>query len=110
MKILIQNSNYKASNGEMKQADILIEDGIITKIDKKLETAADRIVDANGLLVAPGFIDLHIHLREPGGEKKETIETAEEVNPVLSSFPVQALLPSASPCPSSFCNFLLSSG
>lgn len=100
MKILIQNSNYKASNGEMKQADILIEGGIITKIDKKLETAADRIVDANGLLVAPGFIDLHIHLREPGGEKKETIETG-TLAAARGGFTTVAAMPNTRPVPDS---------
>jgi dihydroorotase len=100
MKILIQNSNYKASNGDMKQADILIQDGIITKIDRKIEETADRIVDANGLLVAPGFIDLHIHLREPGGEKKETIETG-TLAAARGGFTTVAAMPNTRPVPDS---------
>lgn len=100
MKILIQNSNYKASNGEMIQADILIEDGVITKIDRKIDEAADRIVDADGLLVAPGFIDLHIHLREPGGEKKETIETG-TLAAARGGFTTVAAMPNTRPVPDS---------
>jgi dihydroorotase len=100
MKILIQNSNYKASNGDMKQADILIQDGVITKIDRKIEETADRIVDANGLLVAPGFIDLHIHLREPGGEKKETIETG-TLAAARGGFTTVAAMPNTRPVPDS---------
>ena len=55
--------------------DLLIEDGIITKCDKSIEGSFDEVIDADGLLVMPGLIDLHVHLREPGFEYKETIET-----------------------------------
>lgn len=100
MKILIQNSNYKASNGEFKHADILIEDGVITKIARKIDVTADRMIDANGLLVAPGFIDLHIHLREPGGEKKETIETG-TLAAARGGFTTVAAMPNTRPVPDS---------
>jgi len=54
--------------------DLLIEDGTIAKVDKKIK-ANVHTIDATGLVVAPGFIDLHTHLREPGQEHKETIAT-----------------------------------
>jgi dihydroorotase len=54
--------------------DILIEGGVVTRVDKKIKSNAD-VIDAGGLVVAPGFIDLHTHLREPGQEHKETIAT-----------------------------------
>ena len=54
--------------------DVLIEDGSIARIDKKIKSNIAAI-DATGLIVAPGFIDLHTHLREPGQEHKETIAT-----------------------------------
>jgi dihydroorotase len=56
--------------------DILIRDGRVTEIaaPKKIK-AADEKFDARGLVVAPGFIDLHVHLREPGQSHKETIAT-----------------------------------
>jgi dihydroorotase len=52
--------------------DILIEGGSITKLDKSIKASVTRI-EASGLIAAPGFIDLHTHLREPGQEHKETI-------------------------------------
>lgn len=55
--------------------DILIENNIIKQIGESIEEQADQIIDASGKYVMPGFIDLHVHLREPGFEYKETIET-----------------------------------
>lgn len=54
--------------------DVLIEEGSISRVDKKIR-ADVKTFDASGLVVAPGFIDLHTHLREPGQEHKETIAT-----------------------------------
>ena len=56
------------------KADLLIEDGVIAEVGKKLR-ASGEVIDADGLVIAPGFIDLHTHLREPGQEHKETIAT-----------------------------------
>ncbi len=56
--------------------DILVEDGTITGLAEKIEPTQDLpVLDAAGLVVAPGFIDIHVHLREPGYEYKETIAT-----------------------------------
>lgn len=57
--------------------DLIIENGIILKSSKSVKdlTDVDNIIDAEGMLVMPGLIDLHVHLREPGFEHKETIET-----------------------------------
>ncbi len=55
--------------------DILIEDGTIRRIEPRLDVAADRTIEAQGEIVAPGFVDIHVHLREPGGEASETLET-----------------------------------
>ncbi len=55
--------------------DLLIAEGKIASIDKKMEKAGAETFDASGMVVAPGFLDLHVHLREPGGEKAETIAT-----------------------------------
>ncbi len=56
--------------------DVLIRGGAIARIDKDIEKKdADRVIDAEGLIVAPGLIDVHTHLREPGYEWKETIRT-----------------------------------
>jgi dihydroorotase len=73
MNILIQNGRVIDPSQSMDaKTDILIEDGVITKVGKKLKSP-DLVIDADGLIVAPGFIDLHTHLREPGQEHKETI-------------------------------------
>src|SRR6266436_3814246 len=56
-------------------ADVWIEDGIIKGVGPGLSSPGVQVFDATGLVVAPGFIDMHVHLREPGFEHAETIET-----------------------------------
>lgn len=55
--------------------DILVEKNKITKVSKNIEVQADEIIDATGLLIMPGFIDMHVHLRDPGLTYKEDICT-----------------------------------
>jgi dihydroorotase len=55
--------------------DVLIRDGEIAEIGTDLDGVSIDTLDASGMIVAPGFIDLHTHLREPGQEHKETIRT-----------------------------------
>ncbi|MEH7482858.1 dihydroorotase [Neobacillus drentensis] len=98
MNILIQNACYIASNGETKQTDILVENGIIAKVESDIDAIVDRIVDAAGKLVSPGFIDLHVHLREPGGEKKETIATG-TLAAARGGFTTIAAMPNTRPVP-----------
>jgi len=56
--------------------DILIEGNKISKIAKDIQIKAETIIDAKNKIVAPGLIDMHVHLREPGREDKETVATA----------------------------------
>jgi dihydroorotase len=56
-------------------ADVWIEDGVIKGVGVNLTVAGAEVIDATGLIVAPGFIDMHVHLREPGFEHAETIES-----------------------------------
>ena len=56
-------------------ADVLIEGGRIAEVGAALAAAQAQVIDASGLVVCPGFVDIHCHLRDPGFEHKETIET-----------------------------------
>ena len=55
--------------------DVAIEDGVLREIAGEIDSTGCEVFDASGLIVAPGFIDMHVHLREPGFEYAETIET-----------------------------------
>src|SRR5687767_6521274 len=55
--------------------DLLLVDGNVAQFGKSVQHDGAELVDAGGCIVCPGFIDLHVHLREPGGEHKETIAT-----------------------------------
>jgi dihydroorotase len=57
------------------ELDILVEDGLIRRIAPGLSERTDETLDARGQVVAPGLVDIHVHLREPGGEISETLET-----------------------------------
>ncbi|MGI8542018.1 MAG: dihydroorotase [Aridibacter sp.] len=76
MKLLIKNGHLIDPTGkENTGMNVLIEDGKVSGWLKQNENSPEdaEVFDASGLLVAPGFIDLHVHLREPGQEHKETI-------------------------------------
>jgi len=63
-------------SGRDEALDLLIRDGRIEKIGKNISGGRDyKVVDLKNKIIAPGFIDMHVHLREPGFEHKETIET-----------------------------------
>lgn len=76
MKILIQNGYVLDPESKREGIyDVLVQDDKIVKVAEKIADAADRVIDASGCYVMPGFIDLHVHLRDPGLEYKETLET-----------------------------------
>ncbi len=75
-QLLIRNGRViDPASATDKQADILIQDGVIRAVGTALAAPGAESFDATGLIVAPGFIDMHVHLREPGIEHAETIET-----------------------------------
>ena len=76
MPLLIRNGRVMdpASRTDLV-ADVLIRDGTIAAVGPNLSLPQAEIFDASGLVVAPGFIDMHVHLREPGFEHAETIES-----------------------------------
>jgi dihydroorotase len=63
------------ASGHDGAADVLVEHGVVTEVDAGLRAAGARVVDCGGLVVCPGFVDLHVHLREPGREDAETIQS-----------------------------------
>lgn len=74
-RILIQGGRVLDPSQDLDDSlDVLIEDGAISKIDGRIDEKAE-IIDAAGLIVSPGLIDIHVHLREPGQEYKETVRT-----------------------------------
>jgi len=75
MKKFIQNIQLLNDKNELKEGSILIENGRIIEVNSKTTPQVDEIIDGQGYFVSAGFIDVHVHLREPGGEQKETIKT-----------------------------------
>ena len=74
--LLIKNGRVvDPSSGRDGVGDVWIEDGLIRGVDAELSAVGAEVFDATGLIVAPGFIDMHVHLREPGFEHAETIES-----------------------------------
>jgi dihydroorotase len=75
MTLLITNGRIVDPSQRIDaKLDLLIADGVIAEVGKKIRNSGETI-DATGLVIVPGFIDLHTHLREPGQEHKETIAT-----------------------------------
>lgn len=56
-------------------ADVLVRDGVVADVGHGLDAASAETIDCDGLVLAPGLVDMHTHLREPGFEHKETVET-----------------------------------
>lgn len=76
MSMLIKGGRVLDPSSQKDEiADILIEEGKISKVEKDIAEEADQVIDAEGCFVMPGLIDLHVHLRDPGLEYKEDIRT-----------------------------------
>src|SRR5262249_52060034 len=76
MDLLIRNGRVvDPANGVDASADVLIRAGRVAQVGPALNAPGVETVDADGRVIAPGFIDIHVHLREPGQEHKETIAT-----------------------------------
>jgi dihydroorotase len=76
--------------------DVRIEDGVIAEIGPHLRRGADVTLDVSGNVVSPGFIDIHVHLREPGGETSETLQTGLAAA-VAGGFTAVATMPNTKP-------------
>ena len=101
MKTLLKNGtliDYKTKIFE--KYDILIKEDKIEKIEKDINEKVDKIIDCTNLYIMPGMIDIHCHLREPGFEYKETIETGAK-SAVCGGFTTICPMPNTKPTPDS---------
>jgi dihydroorotase len=97
MSIVLKNGRVidPASQTD-RTADVLIVDGRIAGVAPNLSSPKAEVFDATGLIVAPGFIDMHVHLREPGQEHKETVATG-TASAVAGGFTAVACMPNTNP-------------
>lgn len=97
MKVIIKGGRVIDPSREIDgTADLLIEDGVIGRVGDGIEAGGCEVFDASGLVVAPGFIDLHVHLREPGEEYKETIASGAQAA-VAGGFTSVCAMPNTKP-------------
>lgn len=71
-RVVLRGGRIVDSRGE-RAGDVAVENGVVSEVGERL--SGGDVVDVSGCVVAPGFVDLHAHLREPGKEEAETIET-----------------------------------
>ncbi len=74
MGTLLKNGNV-LTKGDLIKKDVLIENGFITEIEDEIDEDNHNVIDVENKFISPGLIDMHVHLREPGFEHKETIQT-----------------------------------
>jgi len=95
-RLVIRGGTVLDQTGE-RAGDVVIENGRIAAVGEKVDTlAADTVLDAKGCNVSPGFVDLHVHLREPGKEEAETIETGSRAA-ALGGFTAVVAMPNTDP-------------
>jgi len=91
--VVIKGGTILDQRGE-QVADVRIEGCVITEVGQSL--TGDRVLDASGCMVSPGFVDLHVHLREPGREEAETVETGSRAA-ALGGFTAVVAMPNTEP-------------
>ncbi|HTJ25749.1 MAG TPA: dihydroorotase [Candidatus Limnocylindria bacterium] len=97
MRTLIRGGRVlDPSQGLDANRDVLIENGFVVQLGEHLDAGDARVVDAGGAIVAPGFVDMHVHLREPGQTHKETIATGTAAA-VAGGFTAVACMPNTDP-------------
>jgi dihydroorotase len=95
-RLVIRNGTVLDQGGE-RRADVLVDDGRIVEVGPDLDVSAEvDVLDATGCHVTPGFVDLHVHLREPGREEAETIETGSRAG-ALGGFTALVAMPNTEP-------------
>jgi dihydroorotase len=97
MKLLIKNGLVVDPANKLEEKfDVLVDNGRIEKIGKAITDKDAKVIDAKGMAVMPGFIDMHVHFREPGYEYKETIESGSRAA-VKGGFTTVACMPNTEP-------------
>jgi len=92
-RLVIRGGTVLDQSGQSR-ADVAIEDSRIVDVGTTVD--GDVVLDATGCVVAPGFVDLHVHLREPGREEAETIETGSRAA-ALGGFTAIVAMPNTEP-------------
>ncbi len=96
MSLLITGGRLIDQSGE-RRGDVRVADGFVVDVGDGLAPSGDdQVIDASGLVVSPGFVDLHVHLREPGREEAETIETGSRAA-ALGGFTAVVAMPNTDP-------------
>ncbi len=97
MKTLIKNGRViDPANSIDKVSDILVSDGKIIEVSENISSDVDETIEAKGYWVVPGLIDLHVHLRDPGFERKETIKTGSR-SAAMGGFTTICCMPNTNP-------------
>ena len=98
MKLLVTGGRVVDPSQDLDGSlEILIEDGVVAQVAEKVKgTRGAETLDATGLIVSPGLIDMHVHLREPGQEYKETVRTG-TLAAAAGGFTAVACMPNTSP-------------
>lgn len=109
MTKLIKNVQILNEQGDLTTTEIFIENGKIAAIGGRLEKTADEVIDGKGHVIAPGFVDVHSHLREPGFEHKETIATGTK-SAAKGGFTTICAMPNTKPVPDSVENLDMING
>lgn len=94
-ELVIVGGTVLDQHGE-RRADVAISGDQITEVGDRLDATGARVLDASGCIVCPGFVDLHTHLREPGREEAETIETGSRAA-ALGGFTAVVAMPNTDP-------------
>jgi len=99
MRYLLQNAQILSSGGVFRAADVLLSDGRIVSIGDRISCPADAVsIDLHKAVLFPGFVDVHVHLREPGFSYKETIRTG-TLAAAHGGFAHVAAMPNLDPVP-----------
>ena len=105
MSILFKGATVLTENG-FEIADIITEGGNIVSVDKSVDSFSGEIIDCIGKYIFPGFVDVHVHFREPGFSYKETIKSG-SMSAAKGGYTTVCTMPNLNPCPDSVENLNL---